>query len=200
MTTLSDKIAAAKAAPRPSIDITVSLNKDLSEAVETLTAELEAAKKSNDDRLGAPTAASVVQGKIDAILAEEVDTLVTMRFTRLPGDVWTRLSRQCLPDPSNILDRELRYGLVETCKLAAQHVAEDGTVYGHIVDGDDLSVPTVHRVTKSNPIPTNEWLELFALMSGAEVTAIVDSLYLLNSYGPAQRVNALKNHSASLTA
>ena len=200
MTTLSDKIAAAKSAPRPSIDVTVSLNKDLSEAVEALASELEAAKKSNDDRLGAPTAASVLQGKIDALLLEDVDTLVTMRFTRLPGDVWARLGRESLPDATNLLDRELRYNLIEVCKKAAQYVADDGTAYGHVVDGEDVTAPTVHRATDTNPAPTNEWLEMFALMSGPEFTAIVDALYMLNAWGPVKRVNELKKVSASLTA
>ena len=200
MSTLSDKITAAKAAPRKTLDVTVSLSKDLSERREALLAELEAAKKSNDDRLGAPTAASVVLEKINAIMGEEVDTLVTMRFTILPGDEWRKLTQKCPPDPESILDRHYGYSMAEAAKLAAQYVGADGTAYGHVVDGDDLTVPVVHRVTKTNHDPTNEWQDMFSLMSGPEFTAIVDTIYSLNVYGPTERLTAVKNHLASLTA
>ncbi|TFD61131.1 hypothetical protein E3T43_01285 [Cryobacterium sp. Hh7] len=200
MTSLSDKIAAAKAAPRDHLDVTVSLNKDMSEAVEALTAELATAKKSNDDRLGAPTAASIVQEKIDAVLSEAVDQLVTMRFTQLPGDEWRVLTQMCPPNPELILDRRLGYSVIDTCKLAAQYEDKAGRFYGHVVDGDELTVPIAHKVTKTNPDPTNEWQDMYSLMSGPEFTAIVDTIYALNVDAPIKRLNAVKNHSASLTA
>ena len=200
MTSLSDKIAAAKSAPREFLDITVSLNKDLSESLEALTSELAEAKKAKDDRHGAPTAASTVQAKIDAVMAEAVDTLVTMRFTLLPGDKWRELTQQCPPNPELILDRHLGYSVAETCKLAAKYVDRDGRVYGHVVNGDDLEVPTVHKVTKSNPTPTDEWQDMFSLMSGPEFTAIVDTVYALNVDAPVKRLAELKKVSASLTA
>lgn len=200
MSSITEKIAAAKAAPRPTADVTVSLIRDLAEKRAELTAELAAAKESNDDRLSAPTAASVVQEKLDAILAEEADSLVDLRFTMLPGDVWTSLTRLCPPDPNSLLDMHYRYNLNEVCKLAAQYVDADGRSYGHVVEGDELTVLTVHRATKSNPNPTNEWRDLFTATSGPEFSSIVDTLYGLNVYGPTERFNELKKVSASLTA
>jgi len=200
MSSASEKIAAAKAAPRPTTDVTVSLVRDLAEQREALTVELAEATKDNDDRLSAPTAASVVQEKIDAIMAAEADSLITLRFTQLPGDAWTALTRLCPPDPNSLLDMHYRYNLNEVCKLAARFIDADGRSYGHVVDGDDLAVLTVHRATKTNLDPTDEWRDVFAATSGPEFSAIVDALYGLNVYGPSERLAELKKRSASLTA
>ncbi|TFD27523.1 hypothetical protein [Cryobacterium cryoconiti] len=200
MSSITEKIAAAKAAPKTTLDVTVSLLRDLAEKRAELTAELATAKEANDDRLSAPTAASVVQEKLDEILAEEADSLVTLRFTRLPGDEWTKLTRLCPPDPNSLLDQFYKYSLDEVCKLAAKFVHADGTVYGHVVNGDDLEVPVVHRKTKSNPNPTDEWQDIFTATSGPEFSSIVDALYALNVYGPSERLLELKKVSASLTA
>ena len=200
MSTTSEKIAAAKAAPRDFLDVTVSLNKNLSEQREALEAALADAKTSNDDRLGAPTAESIVQAKLDALLNEAVDTLVTLRFTVLPGDEWSALTRMCPPNPEVVLDRHFGYSLNAVAKLAAKYVSSDGTVYGHAVEGDSLTVPVQHLVTKTNPNPTNEWNDMFSLMSGPEFGTIVDTIYGLNVDAPNKRLNAAKNHLASLTA
>jgi hypothetical protein len=187
MSSFVEKMAAAKAAPRPTLDVTVSLNKDLSEQRAALEAELVAAKVANDDRLSAPTAASAVQERLDAILDEEADTLIVVRFTRLPGDAWNALTRLCPPNPASILDMHYRYGLDAVCKMAAQFISDDGTVYAHIVEGDELTT-------------TNEWPQIFEAISGPEFSTIVDALYSLNVYGPSERLAELKKRSASLTA
>jgi len=200
MSSITEKLAASKAAPRPTLDVTVSLNRDLSEQREELAAELEQAKKSNDDRLGAPTAASVVQEKLDAILDAEADSLIDLRFTRLPGDAWAKITQLCPPNPNSILDMHYHYSLVEACKLAAKFVDADGVSYGHVIEGDDLTTLTVQQKTRSNPAPTDEWQDIFDTISGPEFTTIVDALYSLNVYGPTERLAELKKRSASLTA
>lgn len=200
MTSFTNKLAAAKAAPPRYLDVMVSLDKDSSEKVEALTDELAAAKESNDDRLGAPTAASVVQEKIDAILAEQVDSLVTLRFTRLPGDEWAAITRLCPPNPKSLLDTHYRYSMDDACKLAAQYRDDSGKAYGHVVEGDQLTELTVNPVTKADPNPLNEWEDIFSLMSGPEFTAVVDTIYGLNVHGPTSRLNELVKISASLTA
>jgi len=200
MTSTSEKLAASKAAPRKTLDVTISLNRDLSEEREALVAELEAAKESNDDRMSAPTSAALVQERLDVILDAEVDTLIDLRFTRLPGDEWMKITQKCPPDPENLLDMHYRYSMVDACKLAAKFVAKDGTVYGHVVEDDELVALTVHQKTKSNPDPTDEWEDIFSRISGPEFTTIVDTLYSLNVHGPAERFAELKKRSASLTA
>ena len=200
MTTVSEKLAASKAAPKMTLDVTVSLNRDLSEQREELVRELEKAKASNDDRLGAPTAASLVQEKLDVILDAEADTLIDLRFTRLPGDEWMKLTQLCPPDPNSIVDMHYHYSLVEVCKLAAKFVGADGTVYGHVVEGDELTALTVARKTKSNPDPTDEWQDIFSAISGPEFTTIVDTIYSLNVFAPSERISELKKRLASLTA
>lgn len=200
MTSFKNKLADAKSAPPRYADVVVSLDKDSSEKLEALTDELAAAKKSNDDRLGAPTAASVVQEKIDAILAEQVDSLVTLRFTRLPGDEWGAITRLCPPNAGSIIDRHYKYSMDDASKLAAQFVDDKGNRYGHVVEGGELTALTVNPVTEKDPNPVNEWEDIFSLMSGPEFTAVVDTIYGLNVYGPTARLNELVKISASLTA
>jgi hypothetical protein len=187
MSSFKEKMAASKAMPRPTLDVSVSLNRDLSEKREALMAELAEAKANADDRMSAPTAASAVQVRLDEILAEEDDTLITLRFTRLPGDAWNALTRLCPPNTASILDMHYRYGLDAVCKLAAAFVDADGVSYGHIVEVDDLTV-------------TKDWADIFATISGPEFSTIVDTLYSLNVYGPSERLAELKKRSASLTA
>jgi hypothetical protein len=189
LSSITEKIAAAKAAPRNTLEVVVSLAKDLSEQRAALEAELAAAKDSNDDRLGAPTAASVVQDKLDEILALEADSLITLRFTKLPGDAWTNLTRLCPPDAESLIDMHYKFDLNAVCKLAAQYVDSAGTAYGHVVEGDGLTSLT-----------SSDWVDLFAELSGPEFTAVVDTIYSLNLYGPAARYKELLKISASLTA
>jgi hypothetical protein len=200
MTSITSKLAAAKAAPRRTLDVVVSLDKDLSEQRAALEAEMTAAKESNDDRLSAPTAAEGVQEKLDELYALEADALVTLRFTRLPGDEWTALTQLCPPNPESYVDRFYKFGLSAVCKLAAQYRDEAGRAYGHVVEGDELTELTVNPVTKEDPDPINEWEDIFSELSGPEFTSIVDAIYSLNVHGPTTRYNELVKISASLTA
>jgi hypothetical protein len=187
MSSFKEKMAAAKMAPRQTMDVSVSLNRDLAEKREELLAELAAARENNDDRMSAPTAASSIQTKLDAILTEEDDTLIVLRFTRLPGDAWNALTRLCPPTPGSILDAHYRYGLDAVCKLAAKYVDPDGLPFGHVVEGDELTT-------------TTDWDDIFAAISGPEFSTIVDTLYALNVYAPTERLAELKKRSASLLA
>lgn len=200
MTSITEKIAAAKAAPRQTLDVTIALDKDLAKRREELVAEVAAAKAKNDDRLSAPTEADAVQEKLDEILAQEADSLVQFRFTKLPGDAWADITRLCPPNPDSIFDVHYNFDLNEVCKIAAQYVDSSGRHYGHVVEGDELTTLTANPVTKADPTPLNEWEDIFAEMSGAEFAAVVDTIYSLNVYGPTARLNALVKISASLTA
>jgi hypothetical protein len=205
MSSFKEKMAASKAMPRPTLDVSVSLNRDLSEKREALMAELAEAKANADDRMSAPTAASAVQVRLDELLAEEDDTLITLRFTRLPGDAWNALTRLCPPNTASILDMHYRYGLDAVCKLAAAFVDSDGVAFGHVVEGDELTALKVVKakklkLTDADVFTVNEWADLFAAISGPEFSLIVDTLYALNVYGPSERLAELKKRSASLTA
>lgn len=200
MTSITKKLAAANAAPLRYLDVVVSLDRDSSEKVDALIAELAASKESNDDRLSAPTEASAIQEKIDAIMAEQVDSLVTLRFTRLPGDEWTGITRLCPPNPASIMDRHYKYSMDNATKLAAQFRDSTGRAYGHVVDGDELTELIVNPVTKEDPTPINEWANIFSKISGPDFTSIVDTIYGLNVHGPTERYNELLKISASLTA
>lgn len=187
MSVFSQKLATAKAAPRPHIDVVVSLNKDLSERREALILELDSAKASNDDRLTNKPASEIVQEKLDALMEAETDTLVTLRFIQLPGDAWNRITGLCPPDPDNILDRHYQYGLAAACRLAA--VFQDDRHYSGVLEGDTFTA-----------LSDEEWADLFALMSGPEVGSVVDAVYGVNVFGPTERLNGLKKALASLTA
>lgn len=189
MTSFSAHLEAAKAAPRPTRDVQILLDAGLSDQRESLREELENARAiaSMDQRLtSVDTAVEAVQEKLDAILESSADSLVTLRFTRMPGDQWAEVTARCPVRLGAEIDLKYGYNMHGVCKLAAP-------LSGVRVDGDDL-VPLV--VTPES----NEWADLFATVGGHEFGLIASAIYELNEWEPAARMAQLKKELATRTA
>jgi hypothetical protein len=185
MTSFSERLAAAKAAARPTRDVQVLLDADLSEKREELRAELERVKATaaNDPRLSAVDPEETdLQEKLDAVLEESADALVTLRFTRLPGNEWSDLTSRCPVRLDAPIDRQYGYNMQAVSTLAAP-------ISGVRVE-DDAEVS----------LEDSEWVDLFETISGHEFILVMDAIYELNEYEPAQRVSSLKKALATRPA
>lgn len=185
MTSFSERLEAAKSAARPTRDVTVTLDSDLSARREVLAAALDAATlaDANDKRLtGENPAIAEARDALAALEVGAADALLTLRFTRLSGDKWAEITARCPLRLDAPIDRQYGYNMHAVCKLAAP-------LSGVRVDG-----------AETEPLETAEWVDLFDITSGHEFGLIVDAIYELNEYEPAQRVAALKKELATRPA
>ena len=195
MTTFSERLAAAKSASRPTRTVQVLLDADLSAKREELRAELERARTAaaSDQRLAAVnTAEQAVQTKLDELLNESAESLVTLRFSRLPGDKWAEITARCPVRLDAPIDRQYGYNMHAVCRLAAP-------VSGVRVEGDGEVPLTVTKATEETPA-VDEWADLFGTISGHEFGLIIDAIYDLNEYSPAAGITQLKKELATRTA
>lgn len=191
MGSVSEKLAAAKAAPRPFLDVSVALTDTLSDGRAALLASVKDAKKSRAKDRDARVAR--VEAELDALLRAEVESLLTLRFYKLDGDRWADLTAQCPLRLNAPIDRQYGYNLHAVVKLAAP-------LSGVALEGDAEVPLTVSEASEDAPEPVDEWADLFRLLSGHEVSRIVDTVYRLNEYDPAERVSRLKKASTAMTA
>lgn len=191
MSSVSEKLAKAKDAPRPFLDVSVALTDTLSDGRAALLESVKAAKKSRakdrDERV------AKVEAELDALLRAEVESLLTLRFYKLDGDRWADLTAQCPLRLNAPIDRQYGYNLHAVVKLAAP-------LSGVALEGDEEVPLTVLEASENNPEPVDEWADLFRILSGHEVSRIVDTVYRLNEYDPAERVSRLKKASTAMTA
>jgi hypothetical protein len=172
MSTFTEKLAAAKES-RPTKDVHVVLDAELAAEREKIVAEIEAAKKNTDDRLAAKSPVDVLTEKLEALNDAAEESLVTFRFTRLPGREWSALTSK---NPVRIdvpIDRRYGYNFDAVCEAAA-------VASGVRVDGDDQI-----------PLTLDEWTDLFDALSGNEFGLIRDAVWSLNEWEPQQRVGEL---------
>ena len=184
MSDFSDRLVSAKAAVRPSRDVVVSLDADVSERRAVLREELEKARANPDARLASKSEPELIQGQLDELMALTADSLVTLRFTRMSGDEWAEITARCPVRLDAAIDRQYGYNVHGVCKLAAP-------LCGVRVDGDEL-VPLVVSAAAQGVPAVDEWADLFDTISGHEFGLIVDAIYELNEYEPASRVAQLK--------
>lgn len=192
MSGFSERLAAAKSAPRPTKDVQVLLDDDLAARREALQAEIDAAKAEaeNDPRLtGANPTEGKIQKKLDALLKESKEALVTLRFTRLPGDKWADITARCPVRVDAPIDRQYGYNMQAASMIAAP-------LCGVRVDGDEEIPLTVTAATEDTPA-VNEWADLFTTITGHEFIRIMDAIYEMNEYAPAERINSLKKQLAT---
>lgn len=105
--------------------------------------------------------------------------LATLRFEPLLGDAWAEITGRCPVRLDAPIDRNYGYNMHAVCKLAAP-------LSGALVGEDTLT--------------DEDWADLFAVLSGHELTLIIDAVYDLNEYSPAQRIGTIKKEYAALTA
>lgn len=111
---------------------------------------------------------------------DEVDVLlngeaVTFRFTKIDGDRWAELCGKFPPRPENTLD--LAVGGYNIDMVVNAAVKINGTR----VDGGMLETPS-----------REQWDRILTILSGSDVKKIRDSVWNLNEFGPAQRLEAAK--------
>lgn len=195
MSGFSERLAAAKAAPRPTKDVQVLLDDDLAAKREALQNEIDAvrAESENDPRLtGVNPTEGKLQKKLDALLKASDEALVTLRFTRLPGDKWADITARCPVRVDAPIDRQYGYNMQAASMIAAP-------LCGVRVEGD-VEVPlTVTKATEETPA-VNEWADLFTTITGHEFIRIMDAIYEMNEYAPAERINSLKKALATRPA
>ena len=195
MSTFAEKVAAAKAAPRPHKDVTVSLDTGGSEERERLIAERDelvlqrATVQKKDQRLSQKVVTPEIDarvGEIDnelaAIEARQREALITLRFYKVPGDEWAELTANHPRRRNAIVDAKYGYDMHAVCRASA-------IKYGRTMDGETEEVRT-----------EIEWAELWPLLGGAEHAQVCDTIYYLNEWEPADRVERLKNSSEVATA
>lgn len=115
--------------------------------------------------------------------------LVTLKFRELPGVDWVNLTREYPVRPGVVIDRRYGYDLDAVCKAAAE-------TSGVLVQGGEEVTLQVDPVVPGSRKPrVNEWADLFEVLSGPDTARVVDAIWALNEYNPAQRTEALKKAS-----
>lgn len=189
MSTFGEKLAAAREA-RPTKDVQIILDGELSKERERLLAEIDSAD--DEQRLGVKSSKDELKDRLVKLQEMAQDSLVTLRFTRLPGRDWAALTSRHPVRPDVPIDRHYGYNYDAVCEEAA-------ALSGVRIE-DDVEVPMiVEAKTTSNPNPTNEWAELFDVLSGSEIASIRDAVWALNEWEPQQRIEALVKGSGAAT-
>ena len=188
MSSFQDKLKAARKA-RPTRDVQVVLDGEIAVERDRLLAELEV--NDPDERLGAGVDKEAVRERLDELAVVAQDAMITLRFTRLPGDKWAEITSRYPVRPDVPIDRHYGYNFDAVCTAAAR-------VSGVRVE-DDAEVPLVVREATDDSPAIDEWAELFDVLAGADVAAIRDAVWSLNEYEPQQRLNALVKGSGAAT-
>lgn len=172
---LQDRIEKLKAAPEPFYDVDVYLGVDVSERVDALQNQIEARRTEAGQRQSRKAKVDDLEEQIAALDAENADALVTLRFTKLPGDKYAELTGRHNPRLDSPLDLNVHYNVDEVVKAAAK-------LSGAEVDGESVTPLTPAQVE-----------DLLPLLSGVDVANIRDVILALNDYGPRMQViNAKK--------
>jgi hypothetical protein len=177
MSTFAEKLAA-KAAARPTIDVPILLAAELVAEKERLEAIIEAGD--SDPRLGAVSPVVEAQAALDALEASAGDSLITLRFTQLPGFEWAAITSKLPPRPGVPIDESIGYNYDKATIHAAGFADAAGRAYGVRLE-DDAELP----------LSADEWSALFDALSGYEVSQIRNAVWGLNEYLPKQQVTAM---------
>jgi len=167
---LDGQIQRVKAAPKPFYDVDVYLGVDVSEQVEALQAQIDARKAEAAQRQSRKAQVADLEAQIAELEAANGDALVTLRFTKLPGEKYAELTGKFMPRLDSPLDLNAHYNVDEVTKAAA-------VLSGAEVDGDEVS-----------PLTPAQVAELWPLLSGVDVGRIRDVILALNDMGPRQLV------------
>jgi hypothetical protein len=215
---LDDLIAGARSAKRAHRDVDVTLDQAIAEQLEAIDArilateqqqidvstqaDLELAEATRDARMSSPRTGEIEAARDAKIgeLTEQLEqleqeraaladgTLITIRFTQLPGQVWAEIGARNPARPDVLIDQIYHYNYHDAAKQAAAYRdPEDagGRAYAELVvpaEGD--AEPTLE------PISPEQWVGIFEVISGHEFERIASAIWDLNDYGPQQRIAA----------
>jgi hypothetical protein len=185
MTNFEDLLTRSENAPRKHVDVEVCLDAELVEQRDALLDLLKTAKAEADadQRLSAGEHPQVtaLRERLDALTEAARDSMVTLRFYRMPGSEWNELTSHHPVRADVPIDRHYGYNIDTLGLAAAAHVDDStGQAYGFRVEGDE-------EVT----LTPEQWVRLFRTLSGPEVSGIVDTIWAMNEAEPARRLDAL---------
>lgn len=184
MSSFAEKLAAAKQ-NRPTKDVQVTLDADVSAERERLAAEIDAADiaAAQDSRLGVDPAEGSrgLREELDALNERAKESLITIRFTRMAGSAWAELTSKNPVRLEVPIDRHYGYNYDAVCFAAA-------AATGVCIEGDEIEV-----------LSPESWADLLEELSGHEVGLIRDAIWELNEFAPAQRVQELVKGSGVTT-
>lgn len=125
----------------------------------------------------APPPVAEVQARIDALEESMRDDLVTLRFRALSFDRWNAIIALRPPREGVAVDQRKGYDIVGVTKAAAE-------AGGWVVDGD-----------KTEPIPADEWADLWEKLSGGDFDRVWGAITRLNETDGWAGVEFLKKGS-----
>lgn len=182
-----DLLADAESVPAETRTVRVCVNPTVAKKRAALLKALDDAKKADaaastaEERLGAPAVTDTsrtdaASAALDAFDDETLTALVTLKFTRIDGEVWARLTSAYPMRLDVALDRHYGYNYDAVTKAAA------------LQSGVRLDDDGEHELTDE------QWVRLFKLLSGHDVQAVRDAVWTLNEYEPSQHIEALVKH------
>lgn len=124
-----------------------------------------------------PPATVEVQARIDALEEKMRESLVTLRFRTLAFERWNAIIALRPPREGVAIDSRKGYDIVGVTKAAAE-------ASGWVVDGD-----------KTESIPTDEWADLWANLSGGDFDRVWGAVTRLNETDGWAGVGFLKKDS-----
>lgn len=172
---LDDLIDRAVAAPRPTREVTISLDAGISTQIDELRGQSEAlqaqaAAIALESRFTDPRPAKIQKQieelgeQIDAAEQRAAASLVTFRFTRLEAQAWAELVSRAPARPGSTLDDGYGYNYHQVCKAAAVQSGQQ------IEDGED----------QPGDVPPETWQKLWTLISGNDLERICSAIFELN--------------------
>jgi len=175
MGSFNEKLAAAKAKPRPFKTVTVALDDDVAARLSEVEELIEEEKQKPDDgRLAKSSPLAKLLKQADDIRAEFADSLVELKFTRLIGEGWSDLTLNNPPRAGVLADMYFQYDW----NAVTRHAAIDS---GVIVEGDE-----------TRELTGEEWEDLFGVISGGDHRRIADAIFALNEGDSARAVEVGK--------
>jgi hypothetical protein len=195
MVSFDERLATAKVRPKQYQDVEVLLDSDLSYKREALRLALDQAKAQGqiDQRLSAvDNTTAELQEQLDDLVRESADSIITLRFYRLPGDVWADIVARCPARLGAPMDEHYGYNMQQAAKLAAP-------VNGVRIDGSEL-IPLRFEPATADTLAVNQWVDIFATIAGSEAARIESAIWELNVYDPDSRMGQLKKALATRPA
>jgi hypothetical protein len=210
----------AKQTRRPHRDVNVTIDQAVAEQIEALdlrieqleqeqidvaiAADDEIAEATRDARMASPAKGEIAQSRDedlqrinDALAAAETErdqltagTVVTLRFTQIPGQAWAEIAARHPARADVTLDRVYGYNYHEVAKAAALY-RDPGALPGTFGRGyadrvippeDDDAEPTIE------PVSPEQMTAIFEIITGHEFERIASGIWDLNDYGPQQRI------------
>lgn len=182
MSSFEELLAARKSAPPRTAKVSVLLDVDAAEEIAELESQLEAL--SYDKRLAMDDGSKDIQAQIDALRERSSGAVVDLVFERLPGDLWTDITIRHPARLDASVDVNYGYNLDDVSKAVAK-AKRGGHSFAWRLEGGSPAVLT-----------DEQWEDVFTLMSGHEFNQVRDAIFILNEFGPAQRLAEAKKGSA----